>query len=179
VVRSVRTGSFPVPVRASFQIADDAAAQTRGAAGPPHDPFDADMTMAPMAPAGPELPFRTGGPAAAPLPTPLADASGETLAIPDSREPEPRRHDESGNATLPFDPNGWLSLLKLERYAEMAAQLRADPQRADAIMRDFGLETAEKRTKLHNLWKLRFQANAPLRQSFDRLIEEKLAKRSP
>jgi len=65
--------------------------------------------------------------------------------------------------------------MKLDRYAEMAAELRVRPADASAIMACFGLDTHEQRERIHTLWRRRFEANPALFATFTEAVEQKSA----
>lgn len=132
-----------------------------------------DATLAPRSAQGPALPFG-GAPSA---------AFRERLARERSERPDP---DPSGtlpivghstrDSTLPFDVPPALALLKLDNYVALVAELRADPESADAVMKRHGLTGARDRERVHGLWRTRLSSNPELRDRFERLVAEKLRK---
>ncbi|NUP11287.1 MAG: hypothetical protein HOW73_35015 [Polyangiaceae bacterium] len=153
------TGPVVVPERclATFQLLEQAPREST-------DAHDTEGTLPPETTAPQTLPFGQRRASIPPPPAPIHKQSGDTVVdAGDERDP-----------TLPFE-RGALGLTMLDRYAELAARLRAAPERSDAIMRELGLDTVERRRRVHELWELRFRANADLRGRFVRLVEEKLA----
>lgn len=126
--------------------------------------FETEHTAGPVSVGPITLPFRKGT-QWVPNPTSPAEStsSGETLAV---------NPNAATTTELPFE-SAVLELLKLDRYVEMAAALRNSPESANAIMASFGLLTNEQCERLHNLWHLRFQANAELRTRFLSEVEER------
>ncbi len=130
-----------------------------------HRAHDPDVTAAPANTGPVSLPFVRDPLGLARAPASLGragDISGET------RADQPLTSD----ATLPFE-NAALDLIKLDRYVELAVQLRKNPQNAEEIMTRYGLPDAESRSKIHGLWQIRFQANEDLRTRFEALVAQK------
>lgn len=92
------------------------------------------------------------------------DPSGDTLADDDAPVP-----------SLPFARGAEHTLMSLDRYAEMAAHLRANPGQAASVLARFGLDTTEQRDRVHQLWRLRFDANSELYERFLAAVEQKFA----
>ncbi len=119
-------------------------------------PFNPDETLPLVAPGSAELPFAPPDVLRVPEPLPLASPSGETMQGTDD------------------------TVVNLDIYAELVAELRLDPLRAEETSRTFGLATIEAQHRVHNLWQLRFQSNTGLKARFEQAVEQKLlAKRGP
>lgn len=132
-----------------------------------------DTTIAPRSARGPALPF--GGAPSAGFRERLASERNKP------REPDPSGTlpifpDAQRDGTLPFDLPPTLVLLKLDSYVALVAELRSDPGSADAIMTRHGLTGARERERVHGLWRTRLSANPDLRERFEQLVAEKLAK---
>lgn len=103
--------------------------------GPPSDLARGEATLPLDAVFSMTLPFHPSPPVAPPPGGPLGDPSGETLA-PIVGPPTP---------SVPFSPP------ELERYAQLVALLRRDPESADAILDRFGLVTIAQRSDTHRV----------------------------
>lgn len=95
-------------------------------------------------------------------PVAVAEPSPAALARPDALASQPGGHDISAA------PEGW----SLERYAQMAAALRARPARAEAIMTAQGLASPEQRRLLHEHFRALFARDGVSRGRFEALLAQ-------
>jgi len=115
-------------------------------------------------------------PVAVAMARPAVDGSPDLAPSPagdDEPSPDTIATERAAPRSLPFEHAG--DLMKLDRYAEMAAELRVRPADASAIMACFGLDTHEQRERIHTLWRRRFEANPALFATFTEAVEQKSA----
>lgn len=95
-----------------------------------------------------------------------ADPSAETLPLAEGAG------SESAYGTLPFEETGFLALLHLDRYAELVVALRTERVDSATILERFGVR--DQGTPLHDIWRLRFEANPALRARLEALVQSKM-----